>query len=220
MLASRERTLACHRVSEPPGGIPGTPQGRAVRRGTSGDARRIVCRHRRRRSGSENIDCSMTKMNGTRWGVMLFKSLVKGVQKKNVVGWRSTRRNRALGKVGPFAPLVGRLGLPAGLLPQPRAARRVCRARAPLCGSRPLLAGQATPIETDARYPEGPIAQNGSGRVLVAGEDRKLVRIIDVPTPYLTNIDFGPDGAATVFVTGAFEQGKPPFPGAVDRWVG
>jgi gluconolactonase len=62
------------------------------------------------------------------------------------------------------------------------------------------------------------IAQNGSGRVLVVGEDRKLVRTIDVPTPYVTNMAFGSDGADTVFITGAFEQWKPPFPGAVYRW--
>jgi gluconolactonase len=62
------------------------------------------------------------------------------------------------------------------------------------------------------------IAQNGSGRVLVVGEDRKLVRTIDVPTPYVTNMAFGANGADTVFVTGAFEQWQPPFPGAVYRW--
>jgi len=62
------------------------------------------------------------------------------------------------------------------------------------------------------------IAQNGSGRVLVVDEDRKLVRTIVVATPYVTNIAFGPDGADTVFVTGAFDQWKPPFPGAVYRW--
>jgi gluconolactonase len=61
------------------------------------------------------------------------------------------------------------------------------------------------------------IAQNGSGRVLVVNEDKKLVRTIDVPTPYVTNIAFGPQG--TVFVTGAFEQWKPPYPGAVYRWA-
>jgi gluconolactonase len=62
------------------------------------------------------------------------------------------------------------------------------------------------------------IAQNGSGRVLVVSEDKKLVRSIEVATPYVTNMAFGADGAATVFVTGAFEQWKPPFPGAVYRW--
>jgi len=50
-------------------------------------------------------------------------------------------------------------------------------------------------------------------------EDRKLVRTIDVPTPYVTNIAFGPQGTGTVFVTGAFEQWKPPYPGAVYRWT-
>ena len=62
------------------------------------------------------------------------------------------------------------------------------------------------------------IAQNGSGRVLVVGEDRKLVRTINVPTPYVTNMAFGPQGSNIVFVTGAFEQWKAPFPGAVYRW--
>jgi gluconolactonase len=62
------------------------------------------------------------------------------------------------------------------------------------------------------------IAQNGSGRVLVVDEDKKLVRSIEVPTPYVTNMAFGPNGADIVFVTGAFEQWKPPFPGAVYRW--
>lgn len=63
------------------------------------------------------------------------------------------------------------------------------------------------------------IAQNGSGRILVVTEDKKLVRTIDVPTPYVTNMAFGPDGASTVFVTGAFEQWKPPYPGVVYRWT-
>ena len=62
-------------------------------------------------------------------------------------------------------------------------------------------------------------APNGSGRILVVNEDRKLVRTIEVPTPYVTNMAFGPNGADTVFVTGAFEQWKPPFPGAVYRWT-
>jgi gluconolactonase len=63
------------------------------------------------------------------------------------------------------------------------------------------------------------IAQNGSGRVLVVDEDKKLVRTLEVPTPYVTNLAFGPNGANIVFVTGAFEQWKPPFPGAVYRWT-
>ena len=62
------------------------------------------------------------------------------------------------------------------------------------------------------------IAQNGSGRLLVVSEDRKLVRTITVPTPYVTNVAFGPTGTDVLFVTGAFEQWKPPYPGVVYRW--
>jgi gluconolactonase len=63
------------------------------------------------------------------------------------------------------------------------------------------------------------VAQNGSGRVLVVNEEKKLVRTIDVPTPYVTNVGFGPTGADTLYITGAFEQWKPPFPGVVYRWT-
>jgi sugar lactone lactonase YvrE len=63
------------------------------------------------------------------------------------------------------------------------------------------------------------IAQNGSGRVLVVNDDKKLVRIISVPTPYVTNVNFGADGAATVYITGVFDPWKAPFPGAVYRWT-
>jgi len=60
------------------------------------------------------------------------------------------------------------------------------------------------------------IAQNGSGRLLVVGDDKKLVRVITVPTPFVTNVAFERN---TVFITGAFEQWKPPFAGAVYRWT-
>jgi gluconolactonase len=63
------------------------------------------------------------------------------------------------------------------------------------------------------------IAQNGSGRVLVVDENRKLVRTIEVPTPFVTNLGFGAEGTGAVFVTGAFEQWKAPYPGAVYRWT-
>ncbi len=63
------------------------------------------------------------------------------------------------------------------------------------------------------------IAQNGSGRVLVVDPERRLVRTIVVPTPYVSNIAFGPKGADTLFITGAFDQWKPPFPGIVYRWT-
>jgi gluconolactonase len=71
------------------------------------------------------------------------------------------------------------------------------------------------------RGPDGHyyIAQNGSGRVLIVNENKKLVDIIKVPTPFVTNMAFGPDGASTVFVTGAFDQFKPPYPGVVYRWT-
>jgi sugar lactone lactonase YvrE len=62
------------------------------------------------------------------------------------------------------------------------------------------------------------IAQNGSGRILVVSEGKKLVRTIDVPTPFVTNLAFGAAGTGTVFVTGVFDEWKAPFPGAVFRW--
>jgi gluconolactonase len=62
------------------------------------------------------------------------------------------------------------------------------------------------------------IAQNGSGRVLVVSDDKKLVRVISVPTPYVTNVNFGADGADTLYITGVFDPWKAPFPGAVYRW--
>jgi len=63
------------------------------------------------------------------------------------------------------------------------------------------------------------IAQNGSGRLLIVNDEGKLVRIISVPTPYVTNMAFDPLHANAVFVTGAFEQWKAPFHGAVYRWA-
>ncbi len=63
------------------------------------------------------------------------------------------------------------------------------------------------------------IAQNGSGRLLVVNDDRKLLRMISVPTPYVTNMAFDPLQPNVVFVTGAFEQWKPPFAGVVYRWA-
>ncbi len=63
------------------------------------------------------------------------------------------------------------------------------------------------------------IAQNGSSRVLVVSDARKLVRIITVPTPYVTNMNFGADGANTLYITGVFDPWKTPFPGAVYRWT-
>jgi gluconolactonase len=63
------------------------------------------------------------------------------------------------------------------------------------------------------------IAQNGSGRVLVVSPTRKLVRVVRVPTPYVTNVNFGGDGARTLFITGVFDPWKAPYPGVVYRWT-
>lgn len=63
------------------------------------------------------------------------------------------------------------------------------------------------------------IAQNGSSRVLVISEDRKLVRSIDVPTPFVTNLGFGAAGSGVLYITGAFEQWKEPYAGVVYRWT-
>jgi gluconolactonase len=62
------------------------------------------------------------------------------------------------------------------------------------------------------------IAQNGSGRVLVVDDEKKLVRSIDVPTPFVTNVAFGATGSGIVFITGAFDQWKAPYPGVVYQW--
>jgi len=62
------------------------------------------------------------------------------------------------------------------------------------------------------------IAQNGSGRLLVVNEQMKLVRIIEVPTPYATNMAFNPLEPGVVFITGVFDEWKPPYAGAVYRW--
>jgi gluconolactonase len=63
------------------------------------------------------------------------------------------------------------------------------------------------------------IAQNGSGRVLVVNEAKELVRIITVPTPFVTNVNFGAQGTNSVYITGVFDPWKPPFLGAVYRWT-
>ncbi len=84
----------------------------------------------------------------------------------------------------------------------------------------------ATPKEDAYNGPDGLklgpdgnyyIAQNGSGRVLVVDELKKLVRIVTVPTPYVTNVAFGADGAKTLYITGVFDQWKAPYAGVVYR---
>jgi gluconolactonase len=63
------------------------------------------------------------------------------------------------------------------------------------------------------------IAQNGSGRVLVVSDAKQLVRIVTVPTRYVTNVNFGGAGASTLYITGVFDQFKVPYQGAVYRWT-
>lgn len=64
------------------------------------------------------------------------------------------------------------------------------------------------------------IAQNGSGRVLVVTDQKRLVRIINVGTRNVTNVAFGPaDNGFAVFITGTFNQWVAPYPGAVYRWT-
>ena len=58
------------------------------------------------------------------------------------------------------------------------------------------------------------IAQNGSGRVLVTDQTAKLVRKIDVPAKYVTNVNFGPT-VSTLFITAAIDANNPPYPGEV-----
>lgn len=53
----------------------------------------------------------------------------------------------------------------------------------------------------------------GEGRILRLSPRGTLVASIVAPTPFVTNIAFAPDGSA--YVTGAFENVTPPFPGQV-----
>lgn len=67
------------------------------------------------------------------------------------------------------------------------------------------------------RGPDGDlyVCLYGEGRVLRLSPQGALVASIALPTPYLTNIAFGPDGAA--YLTGSYDNDTPPFPGAVMR---
>lgn len=67
------------------------------------------------------------------------------------------------------------------------------------------------------RGPDGDlyVCMYGEGRVLRLSRRGEVTRDYVAPTPYLTNIAFGPDGAA--YLTGAFDNQTRPFPGAVMR---
>jgi sugar lactone lactonase YvrE len=84
----------------------------------------------------------------------------------------------------------------------------------------------ATPHEDAYNGPDGfklgpdgnyYIAQNGSGRVLIVDESKRLLGLVTVPTRYVTNVNFGAEGAHTLYITGVSDQFKPPFRGAVYR---
>jgi len=67
------------------------------------------------------------------------------------------------------------------------------------------------------RGPDGDlyVCLYGEGRILRLSPQGRIVASIPVPTPYVTNIAFAPDGSA--YVTGSFENLAPPFPGQVMR---
>ena len=58
------------------------------------------------------------------------------------------------------------------------------------------------------------IAQYGASRILVADRMGKLIRILAVPMPYVTNCAFSPD-EQTIYITATQDQDNAPFPGAV-----
>ncbi|MEA2778656.1 MAG: hypothetical protein QOK29_200 [Rhodospirillaceae bacterium] len=58
------------------------------------------------------------------------------------------------------------------------------------------------------------IAHNGSARALVTDANAKLVRKIDVPAKYVTNVNFGPT-VSTLYITAAIDANNPPYPGEV-----
>jgi gluconolactonase len=60
------------------------------------------------------------------------------------------------------------------------------------------------------------IAQFEGGRVLVADPKGTLVRILEVPAPYVTNLTFG-ETEEVVFVTAATDAWTEPYPGQVYR---
>jgi hypothetical protein len=74
----------------------------------------------------------------------------------------------------------------------------------------PARAASVEIIESDARYPGG---WPGVGHE----RGKKLLRTIDVLAPYVTNMACGADDPDTISITGAFEQWKAPFSGAVYR---
>lgn len=60
------------------------------------------------------------------------------------------------------------------------------------------------------------IAQFEGGRIIVADPEGKLIRTLDVPAPYVTNLTFG-ESEDVVFVTAATDAWTEPYPGQVYR---
>lgn len=58
------------------------------------------------------------------------------------------------------------------------------------------------------------IAQFEGGRVIVASPEAELIRTLDVPAPYVTNLTFGAT-EEVVFITAATDAWEPPYPGKV-----
>jgi len=56
------------------------------------------------------------------------------------------------------------------------------------------------------------ICQYGAGRVLVTNPDGTLLRTIEVPGKYVTNVNFGPT-EDIVYITAATDAWNPPYPG-------
>lgn len=67
------------------------------------------------------------------------------------------------------------------------------------------------------RDPQGNIyiAEYGAGRLLIVSGEAKPLKVIPVPVPFLTNVGRAPDG--TLYLTGAFNNSRQPYPGQVLR---
>lgn len=60
------------------------------------------------------------------------------------------------------------------------------------------------------------IAQFEGSRVIVASPEAELIRTLDVPAAYVTNLTFG-ESEEEVFITAATDAWEPPYPGHVFR---
>ena len=58
------------------------------------------------------------------------------------------------------------------------------------------------------------ICQNGANRIVVTDSGGKLLKVINVPTKYITNVNFG-ENENTLYVTAATDANNAPYPGEV-----